>query len=518
MGEDSRAAEIKQEGDQKPPINDDQAPAAGTKPRKSTITASEQAVFDRILNEISQHTPKRDGQGEDDEGYQNLEHDYLEEDSVEDADLLDDPRQQLAAIFEVAVAKNKEQTPQASELEIRKNGFLNNHSFADDVDLSSNSHHSAPLVNESPFRHLNSGKARRFDADGNIEGILNRAINDHKQYVESALDGATSGTEIWAILDKEVFKLMSHLNLQMKLDEKQRKASLRQQTKAAKLVDNSGKDINTTQEGISSIKATTKKPILTLTTPLESIALTTNSILSILKSNYAHCCLHALRRFRDRNLSSSYALKILPHLKSLGPVSYVLGASGALYNEILYQKWDQFHDVQGLADLMEEMVNQGVSPDVTTLRFLRFVDRCRRRDLSGRNGPAKRTWWALRPIKEGWRRVKDLYTRFREEIAQLDGIEMETVRKERWDPARKDDGAIRRAGVGERSLRNQVPPSVISSLAAMSRPEDVKGTHVYPAWRPLVEDKLRDGKFRSRTDPTAAAAASQAGSALKDWD
>ena len=483
------------------------------KPRTTTITASEQAVFDRILSEISQNAPSRAEKEEDEE---ELEQDYLETESAEEEDVPGDPRDQLANIFELAIAKRKEQELNVTEDGPEGSTRFDEYSYAKAAELSSDSLGSATISQGSPLNRLNLEQALH-GAYEEPEGNVNRAIEDHKQLVDSMLEAATSDGEIWAILQKEVFSLMSTLNLQIKLEERARRADLKRPQKAAKGTDSGGEKPNEASKTASpppTATTNTRKPVLTLSTTNESIALTTNTLLSILQANYAHYCLYALRLFRDRGLISPYALNLLPHLKSLGPVSYVLGASTALYNEILYQKWIQFSDVQGLADLMEEMVNQGISPNITTVEFLRFVDRCRRQDLYGKNGGAKRTWWSLRPVKEGWRRIKDLYVRFMGEIGETARSDMDAMRRERRSLVKRVAlNLVRRTFQNKQPSMRKVQSSVIGRLAAMPPPEH--GEQLAEADRPpYTRARLRDDTLAWRSSP----AATQDGSTLRDWE
>ena len=344
-------------------------------------------MFDRIFRDISKSKPE----GEEEDLQDNLEDEAMGEEEV---GISEDPHHHLAAIFESTIETSKKRWNTHLE------GDVEGHDpFADGSSQR-------PIGLDTMSREqLGLGEAETEES----EAVLERASDDHKQLVYSMLNSAETDIEIWNVLDREVFSLVTQLNLQIKLEDKARKADLRRQKKATKAKAE-------LSETIERRRSTTANRIPTTLPDNESKALTTNVLLSILQTNYALYCLHALRIFRHRNLSSPYALHMLPHLKSLGSISYVLGASTGLYDEILYQKWTQFSDVQGIADLMEEMVNQGIGASNVTLEFLRFIDRARQQDLQGRKGWAKRTWWNLRPVREGWARVKVLYERFKMEL------------------------------------------------------------------------------------------------------
>lgn len=102
--------------------------------------------------------------------------------------------------------------------------------------------------------------------------------------------------------------------------------------------------------------------------------------LQLLVPIYGPALLYAARLFRTIFPRSPYALALLPTIKSLGAISYVLGASTALYNEILYLKWTQYRDLHGCADLVEEMTARGLTADARTAAVLRDAGKVRRRE------------------------------------------------------------------------------------------------------------------------------------------
>ena len=142
-----------------------------------------------------------------------------------------------------------------------------------------------------------------------------------------------------------------------------------------------------------------------------------------------------------------YSLQILPHIKSLGNISYVLGASTGLYNEILFVKWTQYHDLHGIADLILEMINQGLGANHLTFQLLASIDRTRRKDLAGQRGKVLRSWWILRGIKEAWLRLRAIFQQ----------LELE-VGKSRMDVSySRLQGALDVQGYGEITGRDRIP-------------------------------------------------------------
>lgn len=140
----------------------------------------------------------------------------------------------------------------------------------------------------------------------------------------------------------------------------------------------------------------------------------------LLSKNYSHYCLLSLRLFRREFPTSQYALSLLPAIKKLGPVSYVLGASSSLYNELLLLKWTHYTDLDGMVDLLEEMRKQGVEVDGDTIKILHAVARDRSKALSGtsesESDQVAKAWWRLRGVEESWNRLQQLLDDCREEF------------------------------------------------------------------------------------------------------
>lgn len=106
-----------------------------------------------------------------------------------------------------------------------------------------------------------------------------------------------------------------------------------------------------------------------------------DAISSIINHNYGRYCLKALQVLRKEFPASLYTLMILPTIKTLGSISYVLGATSGLYNELLHLKWTEYADLHGMADILEEMRNQGVQQDRVTAAVIRMVEREREAQL-----------------------------------------------------------------------------------------------------------------------------------------
>ena len=267
--------------------------------------------------------------------------------------------------------------------------------------------------------HFTGGKLTQTpigDAEESDEK-LRIACDEHMQFIKSKMDETSTDVEIWTILQSEVFSTVEQLHLQMEHEKEILKPSKKRSNKVVKAPfktrtkDEDGKSKDFSSDSRSETENLEPSASSQVFSPLftESKALPTNTLLTILRRNYSHYNVLALRLWRRRHPATPYALHLLPHIKSLGPISYVLGASASLYNEVLFVKWSQYNDLHGVADLLQEMINQGVEPNALTLELLRYVSRTRQRDLEGRRGKVLRSWWHLRSVKEDWAKIKATY-------------------------------------------------------------------------------------------------------------
>ena len=368
--------------------------------KRSTMTASEKVVFERIFKDIDQLSANKSE----------------EQESMEDEqDMETDPYEDLNAIFDAAIQQLRDSEARGAESAMRRQQRpLQAYERAIDqlVDRKGAAVVASPKASTGPIKLANGAV---LGADMELkenEGEMRKACEDHKEFISHLLERATTDVQIWTILEKEVFGLIKQLEVQLKLEEKARKAQEREGRKAVK-----GR--KTAKHGTASDDTVTDRQsslkLASLPATPASIALPTNTLFSILQNNYADYLLSALRLLRRHHPTSFYALFLLPTVKRLGPISYVLGASTDLYNEVLFLKWTQFSDLHGMADLMQEMVNQGIEMNEVTMVFIRRLSAKKRYGRMGRFGPIVQKWWDMRGHVEGWRRVWSIYEDVRRE-------------------------------------------------------------------------------------------------------
>lgn len=179
----------------------------------------------------------------------------------------------------------------------------------------------------------------------------------------------------------------------------------------------------------------------------------------LLSKNYNHYCLTALRLLRRKFPTSQFALSLLPAIKKLGPISYVLGASSSLYNELLLLTWTQYTDLDSMSDLLEEMRKQGVEVDIDTIKILHAVARDRSKALSDNSeleaDQVAKAWWRLRGVEESWNRLQQLLDECREEFQKRQNVieSQQILEFDECDADNADDAIADDQGEDEAELR-----------------------------------------------------------------
>ena len=175
-------------------------------------------------------------------------------------------------------------------------------------------------------------------------------------------------------------------------------------------------------------------------------------LLPLLQAVYGPCLLKAQRFLRINFPHSPYTLALLPAIKALGPISYVLGTSTELYNELLFVRWKHYRDLHGCADLLAEMLSRGILIDGRTMAVWRDADRTRTEEKSkseeretmpngdaeavnktwrdGTVNPLGGMWWLLQGSQSAWNSWSELrkesLMRWKEEIERRQKV-MEPV-------------------------------------------------------------------------------------------
>ena len=169
---------------------------------------------------------------------------------------------------------------------------------------------------------------------------------------------ARTDFDLWGVLRSNVFDDF----------EKLKKAGLleRQQT-TVDTDDDAEKPTNTSTSKAEKKKDKDKKSIASKTGKKDPPKLPN---VDIFRTNYPHLLVAAVQQLRRNFPASSLALTVLAETKALGLVSYILGASTALYNESLEIIWSVYSDLGAVNRLLQEMDNGGIDFDGQTLLLL----------------------------------------------------------------------------------------------------------------------------------------------------
>lgn len=396
-------------------------PSPPSHSRPSTITASEQTIFDRIFADIA--SSKR-----------SAAHDTLPADHPSATESFED----LNTIFDKAihdlqkVTSRREKRASASTFRSRvvsgegAEKELDGRGFG--VDANEGAFNRSTIARDVPA--LNTYTEALMTRDGAGWGQpgkigsddvsdLAEAHKQHRMKVENMLASAETDVEVWQVLESEVFSLLHELNARIKEAEKGQKGRKRRRVAKA---------------------GTTKAKAATASTSLPPTVL-----LSLLRTEYPSYLLIVSRLLRTSFPTSTYALHLLPTVRRLGPISYVLGASTGLFNETLLLLWNQEKDLHGMADLLDEMGQQGIEGDEVTVKFLKAVGRVRRSELAGHKGEWRKLWWTIGSMQEGWARVTGGLERCKGEVRAR--VEMERDEEEE-DEEEEGAGFVRKIEAG----------------------------------------------------------------------
>ncbi|KAL9120274.1 MAG: hypothetical protein Q9187_003171 [Circinaria calcarea] len=376
--------------------------------RTSTITSSERAVFDRIFKSL----PKLNLQSSAPDGFD------------EDDDLTGDGDETLESIFNAAIKDVKDGQQQRRRL--RRATELDG-PVRDDSARTLDIERFPPVLREAAEKAnvvlAQQGMYRTMRITPKSEevtalpeerlGYHDRTVRMERHAdlirVKSLLEAAKTDEEVWRVMEKEVFSRVKEMNLQLKEEDRKKKAASKSKAK--------GKSKKEEEQEVQLALDRNKPP----TTGEENLSKV--SPLEILQQNYASHCLHAMRLFRQHFPASPYALVLLPQIKDLGPISYILGASTEFYNELLYIRYKHHLDPNAVADLVDEMIDQGIGTDELTWQLLQDGHKFRKKAAG--NGPLVHAFMQLQGFRAGWGSWAKVRKRVQQENALMRQRELE---------------------------------------------------------------------------------------------
>jgi hypothetical protein len=358
--------------------------SVGQKEGRSTITDSERATFNRIFQEIIANTnasaepPQRPSDGMD-VGWAPMTKEGQISTRPQDYSDLND-----IIASAVATAGSGVGTERDSEVHRRKIEAISRYPAA----LRAAAAKASGLITIGQAGQRGVGQQLDDDGSGEImdEAQLkefeqlqrnHRAVEAHclaeLVRVESLLRAAKTDFELWTVLEKEVFSLAKRVE------------------RKARKMKSSSKQL---KDDISKLPQDLEQNI---------------PVLAIAGPNYPHTLLLAMRLLKHDFRAPALCLTLFQHVKALGSSSYVLGASTALYNEVLDVKWRLYHDLAGVVELLIEMQKNGVEFNDETEGVLIAIHRESRQVMAGLRGEGTKIIWQTPTMKRALaeiRRVK----------------------------------------------------------------------------------------------------------------
>lgn len=412
QGNDDQNGPVEEDWPEDDPVTSSTGDSTSRPLRNSTITASEKAVFERIFKEISDDASKKAVQ----------EDDPLENNPDDDEVLNSDVYSELNEIFDKAISKTDPAVQRSLRVGAdKKHPDQISRNFMTAIDAFGGA----------------SNKIRRiFIARGSEdEQKIQSSVVEHSRKVMKKIMDAKTDTEIWDVLETDVFILIKQQDSQKKILEEQNKPAKR---KRGGSISNADKEAAAAKEKKQSLRIREKS--------LE--------IEAILSSNYGDYCLAAMRNLRRAYPASPYAMNLLPTVKSLGSISHVLAASVDLYNEVLFLLWSQYSDLNGMADLIDEMGNQGIESNEITLKILRMVQFAKAKAF--REDKPMKLWWTLGPVVAGWTKMRRNAAKVHFEILQAKArkaMEGDLAKGRDLEPEMQMDQDHRQETSSEKDLR-----------------------------------------------------------------
>lgn len=194
-----------------------------------------------------------------------------------------------------------------------------------------------------------------------------------RRRVEKIMHDAKTDFELWDVLEAHVFPMVDKLGLNDKKTAKAPKESVKGAKKAAPV----------------------KEPTLSM---------------RIHGPLYPYFLLSALRMLDSSfTKSSPLALNLLPRIKELGLMSYVLGASTPFYNALATIQWNRYGNAEAVFNLLEEMRHAGLYCDEGTFSVVHSISHVFNKAQKGNSGPFLRELvslpdyeYAIRPRIKHW--------------------------------------------------------------------------------------------------------------------
>jgi hypothetical protein len=237
----------------------------------------------------------------------------------------------------------------------------------------------------------------QHDPDSVFQGTIHRYCREEMGKIASSLQNAMEAqgdVGIWNTCLAKVFPMIELLSTSLQKDKRLRDENLSQRKQVHEPSAKTPSDMPNLDAPIASTMSSPAE------SPLPDIPPYVPP-LYIISRLYPAALLLAFRLLRTKFPTSPLALALLPQIRSLGPTSYVLGASTEFYNALIELRWDVYSDLQSIDGLLTEMERSGVEFDLGTWKILVKIGGERFTDLHDVDGGARGTFWQ-RPSNVRW--------------------------------------------------------------------------------------------------------------------
>ncbi|KAF2650937.1 hypothetical protein K491DRAFT_782222 [Lophiostoma macrostomum CBS 122681] len=391
--------------------------------RKTTITGSERAAFEKLYKKFS-----AEEQPKDDVPFAE-ETDQIADEWYEEDEDLEGSGESLDSVFDEVLSglPNKKHTGRRAQ---QKRG------------------HSLKRLAEDILKPEVEAAKKMSDVEARKEaGLILKLRAEERKRVHSLMEAATTDMELWQVLEREVFDPIR----EMKLDEEQKKPRPQTAQKRSKKKDTTAEGLLASASASASTSSSSSPPQAagdeSQDTPSTSDPQQPTSAdldkhrrdPRIAFPNFPAHLIFLARLLRASYPTSPLPFSLLPSLKSLGRAPYALGATTTLYNLIIGTAWTQYTSYSYIDELLTDMDNGGIEFNLATLTLL---DEVLGEWKSLRRGAFGKTAWSIWHMEfytEGAQKLQ----RWREVAARRVGVRTES---------RLGGGKLgKRSGVGEKS-------------------------------------------------------------------
>lgn len=343
-------------------------------PRESTITDSERRAFQNIFAEMfsdQKHSTKSD---------------------PDTSSPKVDAKQSLDSILSEALALNAQNKAKKENIVNAWPGALRP-AVAKAIGLTDE---------DTDVMSVEDNEGDKSGADEQVDE-LESSREPERQRVDTLMRNAKTDVDLWDVMDREVFSLVPRLGLDEKASDASTKPATKKKQKAPK-PNHVGRYIKreNRQEPYTPLRITdaneTTAPANRLGNVLDPATGNEIPALAFYGPLYPSYLLLGIRLL-DREFAkpSPLALSVLPKIKSLGAISHVLGASPALYNEILHIYLYRHQDLQSMTATLKDMYASAVPANRESLAIIDEALRLARRAARGTEGIPTQQLWSVVP-------------------------------------------------------------------------------------------------------------------------